>query len=355
MATSVGTVDMKIILSVLVIACSGCSHLVSEEFDRPHDSDELEPSLKGDSAAFDTEFSKSQKGGSSVSRDAAGHGHEEPAENLRLMFEAIDRLTPLHARPSKPEPGDWLSRHNEPGQTFREYLQADAVTPTGKRSVIYIQPLGGFSDQQRQIVELSAEYLEIYMNRSVRILDDLPLSIIPEHAQRTHPDQNVDQILTTYVLNGVLRPRLPIDAAAYIAFTATDLWPGRDWSFVFGQASLQHRVGVWSIYRNGVPSKNAAEYVLCLRRTLKTATHETGHMFSMRHCTAYECNMRGSNHREESDRYPLYLCPECHAKVTWATGANSSERYRRLAEFCRKHGLTDERAYFERAITALGE
>jgi archaemetzincin len=275
--------------------------------------------------------------------------------NPRRLFATIEKLKPLHQKLAKPKPGDWLDRHDESGQTFRQYLQTRAATPTGRRTVIYVQPLGDFTEKQREIVELSAEYLGIYMNRPVKILGDLPLSVIPDHARRRHPRWKVKQILSTYVLHDVLKPRLPDDAAAYIAFTAMDLWPGRGWNFVFGQASLRNRVGVWSINRNGDPSKDDEAFLLCLRRTLKTATHETGHMFSIPHCTAYECNMCGSNHREESDRHPLYLCPECHAKVSWATAADPVARYQRLAEFCQKHGLKEEQSYFKKAVTALSK
>ncbi len=59
-------------------------------------------------------------------------------------------------------------------------------------------------------------------------------------------------------------------------------------------------MGVWSIYRNGDPRQGDDAFRLCLRRTIKTATHETGHMFSMYHCTLFECNMCGSNHRVEN-------------------------------------------------------
>ena len=38
-----------------------------------------------------------------------------------------------------------------------------------------------------------------------------------------------------------------------LAITAFDLWPGPGWNFVFGQASLTERVGVWSMARNGDP------------------------------------------------------------------------------------------------------
>ena len=271
----------------------------------------------------------------------------------RKVAATISKLKSLHRPLGKPKPGDWLDQHKEAGQTFQEYLQIRAATPTGRRTVIYVQPLGEFTAAQRQIVELSAEYLGIYMNRPVRILKDLPLSIIPSKARRIHPQWKVPQILSTYVLNDVLKPRLPQDAAAYIALTAIDLWPGQGWNFVFGQASLRNRVGVWSINRNGDPMGNADAFRLCLRRTLKTATHETGHMFSMPHCTAYECNMCGSNHREESDRHPLFLCPECHAKVCWATAASPVARYQRLARFCDKHGLVTEHAYFQQAIRRL--
>jgi len=173
-------------------------------------------------------------------------------------------------------------------------------------------------------------------------MDAVPLSAIPARARRVHPAWGDRQVLTTYVLYDVLLPELPSDAAACIALTASDLWPGPGWNFVFGQASLRERVGVWSIYRNGDPDESEEAFRLCLLRTLKTATHETGHMFSMLHCTLYECNMCGSNHREESDRRPITLCPECVAKVAWATGADLPERYRSLEEFARANGLAEE-------------
>lgn len=110
---------------------------------------------------------------------------------------------------------------------------------------------------------------------------------------------------------------------------------------------------MWSIYRNGDPAGDASQRRLCLLRTIKTATHETGHMFSMHHCTSFECNMCGSNHREEADRRPLALCPECLAKLVWATGVNPIARFDSLSQFCRAHGLETEAAFYERSRAAL--
>jgi archaemetzincin len=269
------------------------------------------------------------------------------------LIPTIVKLRKLHQPLPEARPGDWLAEHDEPGQTFREYLRSRPVTPVGSRFAIYVQPIGEFSTEQRTIVRLASEYLSIFMNRPVKVLMDLPLSVVPPEARRKHPNWGVPQIKTSYILHQVLKPRLPDDAAACIAFTASDLWPKQGWNFVFGQASLRDRVGVWSVYRNGDPAKSAAAFRTCLRRTLRTASHETGHMFSILHCTAYQCNMSGSNSRAESDRHPLYLCPECHAKICWATGTDPLERCRLLSKFCRKHRLDGEHTYYQKAIAAL--
>ncbi|MBU4460657.1 MAG: archaemetzincin, partial [Verrucomicrobia bacterium] len=257
----------------------------------------------------------------------------EQASNAVGLRLAIEKLRPLHQKIGKPGPNDWLAHHDESGQTFEQYVRSRPVTPQGARNVLYIQPIGAFSKTQRKIMMLTAEYMQQYFSLEVKTNEAIPLSAIPDAARRVHPAWGDKQILTTYVLDNVLSARLPKNAAAMIAFTASDLWPGEGWNFVFGQASIRRRVGVWSIYRNGDPDKDEQSFKLCLARTIKTAVHETSHMFSMYHCTAYECCMCGSNHQEESDRRPLHLCPECVAKVCWATQADPVARYKRLVEF----------------------
>jgi len=81
--------------------------------------------------------------------------------------------------------------------------------------------------------------------------------------------------------------------------------------------------------------------------------HGPGHKLSMLHFTACECSMNGSNHLQEADRRPICLCPECMAKVCWATKTDPAWRYRGLAWFCGTHGFTEEKALFDRSIKAL--
>ena len=276
----------------------------------------------------------------------------EPSAKLMLPAK-FRKLLPLQKKLGKPEPHDWLANHQEPGQTFRQYIRCRPVKPTRQRGVIYVQPLGDFNKTQRKIIELTAEFMAIYFDLPVKVRRDLPLSVIPAKARRKHPTWGMDQILSTYVLGDVLRPRLPKDACVYIAFTTSDLWPGEGWNFVFGQASLRQRVGVWSIYRNGDPDQGDKEFRLCLRRTIKIATHETGHMFSMRHCILYECNMCGCNHRQESDRHPLALCPHCLAKLCHATGADPVRRYEKLIAFCKANGLKREQQEYQKLLEAI--
>jgi archaemetzincin len=283
----------------------------------------------------------------------AGFAAADADQNKPAIPERFQPLLALHTRLGKPEPGDWLDQHKEPGQTYAQYVRGRPVRPERRRRTIYIQPLGDFDPTQRKILDATAEFLGIYFQLPVKVQKAMSLDVIPAKARRTHPSWGMPQILTTYVLEDLLRPQLPKDACVELALTTSDLWPGEGWNFVFGQASLRDRVGVWSIYRNGDPHQGDSALRLCLLRTLKTASHETGHMFSMQHCTLFECNMCGSNHREESDRRPLWLCPVCLAKLCYATGADPVKRYRQLAAFAKAHGLKEEQAFYEKSLAAL--
>jgi archaemetzincin len=249
-----------------------------------------------------------------------------------------------------PRPGDWLAEHPEPGQTFAEYLDARPVRKSDKLRTIYLCLVGEFTEAQRRILDLTQDYLAVFFDCPVKVNRQLPLDSIPARARRIHPSWGDPQVLTGYILHEVLEPERPADALAYLALTASDLWPGRGWNFVFGEASLRQRIGVWSIYRNGDP---ATDFLLCLRRTLTTASHETGHILGMAHCTAYSCLMNGSNHQEEKDRRPMHLCPVCLRKLCWNLQVEPLPYLMNLMAFYEQNGLDPESRLYERAIAAL--
>ncbi len=278
---------------------------------------------------------------------------EQEKDVSQPQEDVFEKLLELHQPLSEPGPFDWLAQHHEPGQPYSQYIESDPAVPDKQKRVIYIALLGEFSPEQKEIIEKTARFIDLYYQMPVKFTSPISLEAVPSRARRVHPQTRDRQILSTYVIENLLQPVVPDDAFCLIAFTAADLWPGQGWNFVFGQASMEERVGVWSIYRNGDPAASRDEYKLCLLRTLKTGTHEIGHMFSLYHCIYFNCNMNGSNHRKESDRRPLWLCPVCLKKLHWALDFDLVQRYEDLRDFARDNGLSESAKFFQRSLSIL--
>jgi len=275
----------------------------------------------------------------------------EPKE--RTFAEVESKLRPIAIPLAKSKPGDWLAEHKEDGQTFAAYLRAKPVRKSKEQGTIYVCLLGDFTPQQKKVLETTQKYLEVFYQVPVKVHKKVALADLPPRAQRIHPTWGGEQILTTYVLDEVLKPDRPDDALAYLAFTASDLYPDPTWNFVFGQASLRERTGVWSIHRNGDPAKGEEEYQLCLRRTLHTASHETGHILTIQHCTAFDCNMNGVNSQDEGDRKPLTMCPVCLRKVCWNLQVEPVKYLGELEAFCQQNKLQAEADWYHDAAEVL--
>jgi archaemetzincin len=102
-------------------------------------------------------------------------------------------------------------------------------------------------------------------------------------------------------------------------------------------ASLRQRVGVFSFLRYADEDES-----LVLRRAAKILTHETGHMFGIKHCIYYQCNMNGANHLKEMDDTPMHLCPVCLRKMQHAVKFDPLKRYEKLHAFYLKYALEEE-------------
>lgn len=275
--------------------------------------------------------------------------HAEAPRGEKQFAEIETRLRPLAEPLGKPQPGEWLAEHKEEGQTFAQYLAAKPVRRSRELTTIYLCLLGDFTPEQKKVLQITQEYLSLVYQSPVKVHREMALADVPARVRRKHPSWGMEQIQTGYVLNEVLRPSRPRDALAYICFTSSDLYPDEKWNFVFGQASLRDRTGVWSIYRTGDPAESEEAFRQCLRRTLHTASHETGHILTIQHCTAFQCNMNGVNSLPEADRRPLHLCPVCLRKVLWNLQAEPDAYLAALQEFCAKHKLADEAAWYVEA------
>jgi archaemetzincin len=282
--------------------------------------------------------------------EAIGATNALPAA-LQRAFAPDDDFQPVPV----PGPQDWLTVHREPGQTFDEFRRAQPNRPDERRRVIYLQPLGDFAGQQGPAVEALRQYAAGFFQMEVKAL--APVSVnAGGFTSRTNRATGRRQLLTVDVLRW-LKGRLPEDAFCLLGITMEDLYPEPSWNFVFGEASLRERVGVYSFARYdpafyGEPRGKDYPAQL-LRRSVKVLAHETAHMFGLTHCIYFNCVMNGSNHLLESDRRPLHLCPVCLRKLQWSVGFDVITRYEALAQFYQQAGFDDEAAWVTRRLEKI--
>lgn len=228
----------------------------------------------------------------------------------------------------EPQAGDWLAVVDEPGQSFDEYVASVPNRAEGKRRLIYVTPLGPVARSEPELLPAMKGFLEAFFGLEVVLEDALP---IPRGAHNERRKQH-----DAAVLLDDLAAVLPPDAAARIGLIEYDLYYA-DLNYVFGLGNFANRTGVYSIARYRFEYIGQAPEITLLRRALKVAAHEIGHVFGLRHCRCWRCVMNGSNSIVEADRRPMFLCPECLAKLRWNLGFDPAARYGRLAAFYAAH------------------
>jgi archaemetzincin len=262
---------------------------------------------------------------------------------------------------TKLKPGDWMYDHRENGQTYQNYLNSAFNPVKPQRNVIYLYII----DEQCTkglMHDIIIEFLTAYYH-------PMKVSLYEEHDRehihfttRRNPFTGNKQILTRDIFE-VLKKKLPCDAYCMIGITMTDLYPDPDWNFVFGQASLRERIGVFSFARyddnfygkSKLSTQQATE--ILLRRSCKVSAHEIGHMFGIHHCIYYNCMMNGSNSLPEADQRPFHLCPIDLRKLQTCIGFDEIERYQKLFEIYSKYEnlFSDEKIWVEKRINKLCE
>jgi archaemetzincin len=87
-------------------------------------------------------------------------------------------------------------------------------------------------------------------------------------------------------------------------------------TYIFGQAFLNGRSGIASMYRfsnkrYGIKEDNH----IILDRLKKEVIHELGHTFGLTHCYIPTCVMRSSTYVEDIDQKSQNICPGCRLKI----------------------------------------
>jgi archaemetzincin len=278
---------------------------------------------------------------------ALGDLSGEPEALRRLLTPDAD-FFPI----TTPGPNDWLSFHRERGQSFTEYQRSGANRPDTARRIIYLLPLGEFGDEATPSLEELRTYAAAFFQMEVKILAPYRPHD-EEFTPRRNPHSGQRQILAPDVMK-FLQTRLPTDAYCLLGITMADLYPQASWNFVFGQASLAQRVGVYSFVRYDPAfwkEERGRDYQgLILRRSAKVLAHETAHMFGLPHCIYYDCVLNGSNHLDETDARPPHLCPVCLRKLHHAVGFDAVKRYEELDRFYRRQKWYEESDWIRRQL-----
>lgn len=270
-----------------------------------------------------------------------------PTNNLSAELQrAFDPATHFEPVPP-PEPGGWLAEHKEAGQTFEQFRKSSPKRPDARRSKLYLVSFGEFDeDWSPKLADLEA-CASAFFNLSVK---SLPPQVLTDNRITTRERGGRRQYLSRDLLR-VLAELLPDDGFALVGITMQDLYPGPQWNYVYGQASVDDSVGIYSFARydplfwNEKRTPDAHDELLS--RSLKVMLHETCHLFGMAHCIYFHCLMNGANNLQEADEQPLHLCPVCLRKLHHSIGFNVIARDQALLREYSRLSIKSESQWLE--------
>ncbi len=270
---------------------------------------------------------------------------------LQRAFLPGDDFVPLPL----PGPRDWLARYPEGGQTFAEFLRSEPNPLDDQRRLIYLQPIGEFATEYAPSLDKLREFTEAYFTLETKLL---PTLTIPADQVTTRVREGTErpQWLAADILK-ILEPQLPPDAYCLLGVTLTDLYSLTTTTYVFGQASITNRTGVFSFARFDPTfyddPRPADVETLILRRSCHTLAHETCHIFGMQHCIYFKCPVNGSNNLDENDSRPMQLCPVCLRKLHSTIRFDPIDRDRRLVEVYQRLGFTKEAEWINKRLKSV--
>lgn len=280
----------------------------------------------------------------------AGLGElDDVTPELRVAF------ADAHGFEVLPPPGGhaWRTLRPEPPQTIAEFRDFGANTRVAPRDRIALLPLGEYpldvmvEDNFVSLVrtpDLSAIAATLAAFFATPV-DLLPCRPFPREQVASRRLARHAQYDARALLDRVA-PGLPRDAHSMLTLVNVDLFVWSEQQYAFGWSTLRDRLGVVGFSRldpsvhGGVAPDDVPGTLL--RRGLRVAVHEVGHMFGLGHCQAFRCAMNGIADLVELDATPLRLCPLCLRKLHIVTGLDPRARDAELLRVFARLGLGEE-------------
>lgn len=179
---------------------------------------------------------------------------------------------------------------------------------------------------------------------------------------------------TQYLVDGIIaqlkkaqRKRKDLRELLCIGVTMMDIYPGPGWNFVYGEASIDEGLAIYSFARFDPLFYDSpadlethlltdVERILILKRAVSTYIHEVIHLFGLEHCIYYSCLMNGANNEKEMDAGVLYLCPVCLRKMHMSFSKfnfDIMKMYQDLFHISRRVGFELEANWYEQRLALL--
>jgi predicted Zn-dependent protease len=221
---------------------------------------------------------------------------------------------------------------------------------------LYIQLIGQFSEKDKQIVQLTMDFLKSFHRIEVYLVNEiLTMEQLKEESTIQISDKTRDwdgRSVTQYLANEALtalanvKERHATKECHYIAFTSEFLYSRQCANFVFGSGQMGG-AGIFSNFLFGSAEKN---FRLVTERMMKIAAHEFGHMRFIQHCGKHECNIGGYMSLAELDSRPFYYCSKDTAKLCLNTGVSMKQYYTDLLAYFQAFKQKQNSNFFDKEI-----
>ena len=283
---------------------------------------------------------------------AIGNISKLPDDSLKKILKTVEDFhNPIYA----PEKDDWLSEQEEDGQTFNQFLYDRYNLMSVNRNIIYINPL---QEMPQQFLDNLLLYCQsFFYPMKVKLINIVSLQSLKVKSRINKYSKKIQYNASQ--INSKTVKYVPNDAHCMVSILLDDLYPESSWNFVFGLATIEDRVGVFSFARFSSSFEKKNEVVnfdnFLLYCSCSTLTHEICHTFGLDHCIYYTCLMNGCNNMEEAKKQPLYECPVCLRKLHYSIGFDPLERYKQMLNVTKMFGgyFNSANKWYENRIKSI--